>query len=74
MSNSNIRELTDWLRGVRDSAERAIAAIDQSLATSAELEATREEREAAVRAQALKEFSDLDPYVFIDILRLGPKS
>lgn len=64
MNNPSIRELKDLLKEVRSSARQAIAAVDQCLVRSAEMEATREERDAAVRAQALREFSDLDPDAF----------
>lgn len=72
MNKPNIRELQDLLKEVRSSARRAIAAVDQCLARSAEMEATREERDAAVRAQALREFSDLDPDAFWAAVRRRP--
>lgn len=72
MNNSSIRELKDLLREVRDSAQRAITAIDQSLAYSAELGAFREERDAEIHAQVLKEFSDFDPDVLIALYKKAP--
>lgn len=70
MSKPTLADLATLLTELKQSTERASAALDATLRSMDEREASRADRDKAVRARALAEFDGLDLGAIAEALNL----